>query len=390
MFSLLFASGCGQNAGTSRASRTVELTAMEPGGQDRRHFPLTVGVPFAKGVLAAGESVAITDEGGKPQPLQTRVLERHADGSTRWLLLDYQGDFTPFGANRSTLVLGGKSPEAPAGHRIQTAEQGTTLVVDNGVLKLELERKQCLPLARVWRAGKLVSSGGMDLWVTAPGGEKFSARDDTTSAFELEEAGPLRLVARWKGTHTSAGGKRHFDYLVRLAVYAGNPFVRVDHVFFNRLDPDVTEVKEVAARFPIQLEGPLQYTVGDLYRARLVSDSFKAFEPVRLEQYGLGDMRILGDGGKVLKGAVTAASGLGKTNSRGWVDASGASEGVLLAGKNFWQNYPKAISAGPEAFQCFLIPDRGRPFPVPRGMAKTHTFFLYFHAGKQGAVAQSD
>ena len=130
--------------------------------------------------------------------------------------------------------------------------------------------------------------------------------------------------------------------------------------------------------------------MGDLYRARLTSPAFKATEPVRLEQYGLGDMRILGEGGKLLKGAVQAASGVGRTNSRGWVDASGDTEGVLLAGKNFWQNYPKAISASPEAFHCYLIPDRGRPFPVPRGMAKTHTFFLYFIRGREEPVAQSD
>ena len=383
-------SACGRNAATSRSGGTVELTAIEPGGQDRKHFPLTVGVPFPRGGLAEGEAVAIRNEGGTLQPLQSRVLERHPDGSTRWLLLDYQADLAPFGVSRNTLVIGSKGPDAPAGARIDTTEQGTTLVVDNGVLKLELDRKSSVPLGRVWRAGKLVSSGGMDFVITAPDGEKFSARDDTTAAFELEEAGPLRLVARWKGTHTSTKGKKYFDYLLRLYVYAGNPFIRVDHIFTNRLDPDVTEVKEIVARLPIQLEGQLEYSVGDLYRARLQSPAFKASEPVRLEQYALGDMRILGEGGKVLKGATTAASGVGRTNSRGWVDASGETEGILLAGKNFWQNYPKAISASPEAFQCFLIPDRGKPFPVPRGMAKTHTFFLYFHQGKKEPIAPTD
>ena len=349
-------SACGRNAATSRSGGTVELTTIEPGGQDRKHFPLTVGVPFPRGALAAGEPVAIRNEAGTLEPVQTRVLEKHPDGSTRWLLLDYQADLTPFGVSRNTIVVGSKSPDAPAGGRIDTAEQGTTLVVDNGVLKLELDRKSSVPLGRIWRAGKLVSSGGMDFSITTPDGEKFSVRDDTAAAFELEEAGPLRLLARWKGTHTSAKGKKLFDYLVRLAVYAGSPFIRVDHIFFNRLDPDVTEVKEIAVRLPIQLEGQLDYTVGDLYRARLASPAFKATEPVRLEQYGLGDMRILGEGGKVLKGAVQAASGVGRTNSRGWVDASGDTEGVLLAGKNFWQNYPKAISASPEAFHCYLIP----------------------------------
>jgi hypothetical protein len=388
---LLFTAVGSRDAATTPAGPgEVQLLASEPGGQTRARFPLTVGLPFARGVLAREAAVAPLDESGRPGPVQTRVLERHVDGSVKWLLVDYQGDFTPFGVSRTTLALGRKATEPAEGNRIVVSEQGDALLVDNGVLRLELPRRRTLPLTQVWYRGKLVSSGGLDFRVTAPSGERFSAANDPAPRFELEEPGPLRLVASWRGTHRSSAGTKHFDYLVRLSIYAGSPFVRVDHVFTNRLDPDVTAVKEIVARLPVRLEGRLDYTVGDLYRARLASPFFKATEPVRLEQHSLGDMRIVGLGGKVLKGAVTAASGAGKTNSRGWVDASGDHEGLLLAGKNFWQNYPKAIAAGPDAFECFLIPDRGTAFPVPRGMAKTHTFYLSFHRGREETVDRAD
>src|SRR4249920_1449690 len=67
---------------------SVALTTSEPGGLERTAFPLTVGVPFARGVLPGDRPVALLDEQQRPRAIQTRVLERHQDGSVRWLLVD--------------------------------------------------------------------------------------------------------------------------------------------------------------------------------------------------------------------------------------------------------------------------------------------------------------
>ena len=70
----------------------VELSAYEPANVDRKRFPLTVGVPFAPGVLSESDSVAIENIDGSLRPVQKRVTETHKDGSVRWLLVDYQAD----------------------------------------------------------------------------------------------------------------------------------------------------------------------------------------------------------------------------------------------------------------------------------------------------------
>ena len=353
---------------------SVALTTSEPGGLERTAFPLTVGVPFARGVLPGDRPVALLDEQQRPRAIQTRVLERHEDGSVRWLLVDYQGDFAPLEKNRSTLVLNQTPANPPAGKRIQTTEQGGLLVIENGVLKLEVDRKRCAPLLRVWKDGQLVSEGGLDILIKSPAGEKFSTRNDADARFEIEESGPLRLLMSWRGKHKSAGGQGHFDFQVRLTIYAGAPFVRVEHIFFNRLDPEVTPVGEIVATFPLNLGEGLTYSAARRYRPGpgLPSVVYSARDPVRLEMYKLSHYRIVGEtGGNKLAEEEDV--------SMGWIDASGAKGGVLMSGKDFWQNYPKALSANGKQLACHLVPDQGQPFPVQRGMAKSHTFFLTFH-----------
>ena len=350
--------------------QSIDLIATEPGGMVRSNFPLTMGVPFKPGALPDGAPVAIIDDQGEPRPLQSRVMETHGDGSTRWLLVDYQGDFQPLLPTRHKLVVGRESPDAPAGRRIKIDERNDTLVVDNGELQLEIARRRCQPLERITYRGEQISAGGIDFALTGDDGSMYEAARDANATFEIEEPGPLRLLVRWEGTHTDASGRGHFDFCVRMTVFAGQPFVRIEHAFFNRMDTGSATLQKLAVHVPIDVGGGPRYSAADVYRPRTVVDSD---EPLRLEQYALGQMRILDDSGNVKVEK--------QNNSMGWMDASGANRGLMLAGRNFWQNFPKAIEASADAIACELMPDSGG-YDIPRGMAKTHSFFLYCHDGQ--------
>ena len=127
--------------------------------------------------------------------------------------------------NNHTLVAGRQSPEALDGQSIQISERDDKSVIENGVLKLEVDRGSCVPLARVWHKGELVSDGGLEFLITADDGKSFAARHDCNVKFEIEESGPMRTLMRWEGTHKDEAGKGHFDFLVRMTMYAGQPFV---------------------------------------------------------------------------------------------------------------------------------------------------------------------
>lgn len=61
------------------------------GGQ-RRAEPVTAGIPLPKGLVRSTSDVDLVAPSRPDAPLQGRVLDRWADGSIRWLLLDFQVD----------------------------------------------------------------------------------------------------------------------------------------------------------------------------------------------------------------------------------------------------------------------------------------------------------
>ena len=363
--------------------QSLDLTFIEPTAHARRNFPVSVGVPFAKGAMKVGTPVAIHDAAGKSQPIQTRVMETHEDGSVRWMLVDYLADSEPLALSTSTLRFGKKPAETPADIRITTREEGDLLVVENGPLKMELYRRRCVPLQRVWQEGKLVSEGGPAFDIIAEDGGTFSAAYDAEARFEIEESGPLRLLVRWEGTHKDASGNKHFDFLVRMTIYAGQPFVRIDYTFFNRFDALNTNVRQITARVPLALEGPRAHHVADhdMYQQRRVDVA----GPARLEAMELHRFRILNEQGQVLK---QIRMGNFNHQTNGWAAVSANNRSVLVAGKWFWQNYPKAMNTHDDSIEYHLVPQREKPFAVTRGMAKTHTMFVGFHHGAIGDASR--
>jgi len=69
---------------------TVEIIIEAPEPKVRHREPVTCGVPWPKGMLRDPDYLVLHDEKGESVLLQTRVLDRWADGSVRWLLLDWQ------------------------------------------------------------------------------------------------------------------------------------------------------------------------------------------------------------------------------------------------------------------------------------------------------------
>ena len=78
--------------GSSTRANDIAITVTEPSGVARAAWPVTSGIPLGPGQLRSDQQVALFDPAGKQIPLQTETLARWADGSIRWLLLDFQVD----------------------------------------------------------------------------------------------------------------------------------------------------------------------------------------------------------------------------------------------------------------------------------------------------------
>ena len=222
---------------------TLEIDPSEP--LPALGYPVRSGVPFAQGMLDEGQPVALRDPDAAAVPLQTSVLSRWPDGSTKWLLLDFVAG-SDSDAGRYQLDWQDVAPalDAEPLHR-QTADG---LVVDGGRLGF---RVPAAPgehlLEQVTVDGRLVVEhltgvlGGraQDADESEPPGSSrrwVAVRD----SYVVEAAGRVRTTVRVHGHLVADDGNALGDTLgavvVRASVWAGLPYLHLTYRVFNGSD----------------------------------------------------------------------------------------------------------------------------------------------------------
>src|SRR5262245_482986 len=102
----------------------VAVTVAAPAGVRRTGWPVTSGVPLARGALHGPRAAALFSADGREVPLQAEALSRWSDGSVRWLLLDFQVDLKASEKQHLTLRYGPGTKRAAVEKPVAVREQG--------------------------------------------------------------------------------------------------------------------------------------------------------------------------------------------------------------------------------------------------------------------------
>jgi len=81
----------------------VQLAVSEPQGISRQQEPISGGIPLPRGQFPAGQSFALFRADGSELPCQSSPLVVEADGTLRWVLVDFQDDVAAGATNRYVL-----------------------------------------------------------------------------------------------------------------------------------------------------------------------------------------------------------------------------------------------------------------------------------------------
>ena len=307
----------------------MSLKVIEPSGVARHQWPLTSGIPLARGALKNAGRVKLFDGSGKQLPLQTESLVRWPDGSIRWLLVDSLIDLQAGKTAKLNLRYDREvNTNQRKSQKLQIDETKSQVTVITGALKITVSKQQFRLLDQVWidrnkdgrysNDERVTASTGAGIELRTPGGELFRA-DGGQCEIRVEQRGPIRACLRIEGHHRRKTGKM-FRYVVRLHFWRGQPFVRMHYTFIN----DNT----VKVMSPIKSLELVFAHRGKADKSGLLSGS-----PTTNARLFQVDERSYQHDGKTHKGRAT-----------GWAYIGSDQSGMAVGVREFWQNWPKSLA----------------------------------------------
>ena len=374
----------------------IELTVIEPSGVARSGWPVTSGVPLARGALVSDRHLALLDATGKEVPLQTEVLSRWPDGSIRWVLLDFQVDLASSESQQFVLRYGPEVRRAAVSDPVEVIMNLVSPMVGSGRLRIEVSPDRFRLLDAVWLDQNSDGQYSDDERVTreaAPGillvgsdGTHYRA-DLAHANVSIEQHGPLRVCVRIDGVHRAEDNRALFRYVARMHLFRGQPFVKLEYTFINDYQ-DALMAKFNAIELVCQTVGQdvdaMVLNAGSSGSSRLVQVDDQQFEI---------DAKKMGQRGA------------------GWAAVGSPSGGMAVGVRQFWQNWPKSLEVKPGELRIGLCPDfdagryDDRPFEedskhtyylrdgvytLKVGVAKTHELWANFFAGEPPVVGLSE
>lgn len=358
--------------------------------------PITLGVPFAKGSLADIQRLELTDEDGRPVPLQTAPLARWSDGSIQWLLLDF---IVP-GARKGLAAWQLRSVPAERSTGMATAalrvtESSETVMVDTGVAVFHLNRTTLQPFSQVLRNGKDVLDPTLSqIVLTDARGRPAVAQVERVV---VEGSGPVRATIRWEGQFASRAPCR---FVARLCCFAGTALVRLrftlhnprrarhpgglwdlgdpGSIFFREMAVELGLVGSACPHWVAEIGQPPSTGSGNLEIYQDSSGGNNWQSPNHVNRHGRVPCAFRG---YRVRAEGREAFGL---RASPIVTAHGPTGSITAAVPEFWQQFPKALEVQANRLRVGLFPGQFKDlFELQGGEQKTHTVWFHFGLADQ-------
>lgn len=384
----------------------IELKIGEHAGIERKNETVSSGVPFPEGRLFSLKNVRLLDSDRNEVVCQFRKLARWKDKSVKWVLLDFQVDVDKDKEKVYYVEYGENVVNKGYRTTLSVSSRKGFFEIITGPMKFKVSKKRFGIIEEAWfdstGKGKFTKKNKImnpdrDRGISVKSGEDrtvyLSSMGDGYKV-EVEEEGPVKVVLKLEGWHRNDKGKRFLKGIARVYFYNNSSAVRVDYTFINADHPNSVEVEQInelvpprgpwyyhyelsrkawnyiadlRVSMPLNLNGQVEYTIGDYHPSKEIANL------VQYVEYSYYVHK-----GKKYSREDEVAHG---TQSKGWADISNSKWGLTLFVKDFWQNYSKEISFDEKSVKAGLWTEAVPKLAVPKGFAKTHTLYCYFHKG---------
>ena len=378
-------------------SLSVPLFLEEQKGRKRVKEPVSVGVPFPKGMVFEPSRLVLMDADGGYHPVQTQPLAFWFDGSAKWVLLDFRADVEANAVTKYLLRSGSEQPSNGTRPTLSVRETSQGVIVDTGKAAFFLNRNLAKPFDRVV-VGEvdLISEAGSTFVLTDKDGREHIPH---IHDFAIEASGPLRANIKAEGEFKAGSGAGFARFVMRLSFYANSDIVEIRLTLHNPRaarhpgglwdlgDEGSIYFKDLSIQIPLrsQTVPGVAWTTDTLPPApdTLVTDLEIYQDSSGGENWlstnhvnRLGEVKHSFRGYRVTTEGSQIESGLRATPI---LSITGEHGSVVATIDRFWQNFPKALEARGNELVLRLFPRQYNDlFELQGGEQKTHTAYLGF------------
>ena len=356
------------SVGSWACARDVVIEVAEHAGVARESWPVTGGVPLARGAVTDPAHVQLAGPSGQPQHLQCRPLARWEDGSIKWLLVDFLATVGANETQRFRLRIGPKDPAqaSVADSPLSWRKTQDGVQVDTGQLRAVISRRLLESVSIKDASGnwlQVVEQPG-EMWMSVNGDNKgrYLASRDPKSDVAIEESGPNHVCVRVSGWHHDSNGARFGAYTLRVHAYAGKPYLRVFHTFVNSDLPERGLITGIGLRMPLALEGRRVLSYGGKTQPQ------SGTAPCWLTQNDWNQQEVQHDG-KALALQKPLAGFLGVLTPQ-------ATAACIV--RDWTQLYPKKLELNEQGLAVWFWPESCGPFDLRREEQKQSPEWLWF------------
>lgn len=338
---------------TVAAGLNVPITIKETAGVGVSQYPVSVVVPLEKGTFQDTATFLLRDDQGRAVPAQFEILNRHwaSDQSIRHLQVHFLIDLDPFtgpqtGQRTFHLTDAGNNP-APASP-IQINDGAGLIEIDTGPMQFSINKQSFNLIHQVVLNGSTLiqpnQQNGARLQPRAgAGGTRYdAARDDFQ--FEIEEAGPIRVVIKAAAPNLYQSTVDHTPGVaVRIYAWAGSPMLKIDY----QLQNSATNVRFAWPLYfeSLDLNFATQLSHAEVRIGRGDGSAFAATPQdggFRLAQEHHHQARIYRSDQTQAMEQLDFDNGSGPD---GFLDLRTQNMGVMASIRHFWQTWPNGLAA---------------------------------------------
>ena len=192
---------------------------------DRLQEPAGIALPFKEGELKTADRIAITQNGRKCM-VQPKVTSKHADGSIRYLYVDFLADIP---ANKGAVLEFEKESDGSCEEKgVSVTQTGQGLCVDTGCVTFTVKNNSQNIFETLDDGRKHYTAQNFEGPYLKDDMGKY---DINIGEWKIIDAGPVKCVIRAKGSNILNNKK--VDFEITLTSYAAKSWIDVSYRIIN-------------------------------------------------------------------------------------------------------------------------------------------------------------